>query len=178
MFLDQVKNARCHRGFCRERKVSREELLYLVQCARFTPSARNGQVLKYYLANEEETVASILALTRWAGALPELELPRKGAEPQAFVVICLDKNLTDSPAAFQRDVGIVAQTMFLAAGELGLNGCMIGSFAAASRIAISSEVWKVPTSVFSFCGGVALSAALYGTSISFSAWASTTWIKR
>ena len=62
--------------------------------------------------------------------LPELKLPREGAEPQAFVVICLDKNLTDSPAAFQRDVGIVAQTMFLAAGELGLNGCMIGSFEA------------------------------------------------
>ena len=32
--------------------------------------------------------------------------------------------------AFQRDVGIVAQTMFLAAEELGLNGCMIGSFEA------------------------------------------------
>lgn len=130
MFLDQVKKARSHRGFRRERKVRREELRYLVECARFTPSARNGQVLKYYLANEEETVASILALTRWAGALPELKLPREGAEPQAFVVICLDKNLTDSPAAFQRDVGIVAQTMFLAAEELGLNGCMIGSFEA------------------------------------------------
>ena len=31
---------------------------------------------------------------------------------------------------------------------------------AASRMAINSEVWNVPTSDFSFCGGVALSAAL------------------
>ena len=130
MFLDLVKQARSHRGFRQDRKVTRQELEHLVECARFTPAARNDQVLKYYLAEEPETVAAIQPLTKWAGALAELHLPRKGAEPVAYIVICLDGSLAENPAPYQRDVGIVAQTILLAAAEMGLNGCMIGSFAA------------------------------------------------
>lgn len=130
MFLDLVKQARSHRGFRQDRKVTRQELEHLVECARFTPAARNDQVLKYYLAEKPETVAAIQPLTKWAGALAELHLPRKGAEPVAYIVICLDGSLAENPAPYQRDVGIVAQTMLLAAVEMGLNGCMIGSFAA------------------------------------------------
>ena len=130
MFLDLVKQARSHRGFRQDRKVTRQELERLVECARFTPAARNDQVLKYYLAEKPETVAAIQPLTKWAGALAELHLPRKGEEPVAYIVICLDGNLAENPAPYQRDVGIVAQTMLLAAAEMGLNGCMIGSFAA------------------------------------------------
>lgn len=130
MFLDLVKQARSHRGFRQDRKVTRQELEHLVECARFTPAARNDQVLKYYLAEKPETVAAIQPLTKWAGALAELHLPRKGGEPVAYIVICLDGSLAENPAPYQRDVGIVAQTMLLAAAEMGLNGCMIGSFAA------------------------------------------------
>ena len=130
MFLDLVKQARSHRGFRQDRKMTRQELEHLVECARFTPAARNDQVLKYYLAEKPETVAAIQPLTKWAGALVELHLPRKGAEPVAYIVICLDGSLAENPAPYQRDVGIVAQTMLLAAAEMGLNGCMIGSFAA------------------------------------------------
>lgn len=130
MFLDLVKQARSHRGFRQDRKVTRQELEHLVECARFTPAARNDQVLKYYLAEKTETVAAIQPLTKWAGALAELHLPRKGGEPVAYIVICLDGSLAENPAPYQRDVGIVAQTMLLAAAEMGLNGCMIGSFAA------------------------------------------------
>lgn len=130
MFLDLVKQARSHRGFRQDRKVTRQELEHLVECARFTPAARNDQMLKYYLAEKPETVAAIQPLTKWAGALAELHLPRKGAEPVAYIVICLDGSLAENPAPYQRDVGIVAQTILLAAAEMGLNGCMIGSFAA------------------------------------------------
>ena len=130
MFLDLVKQARSHRGFRQDRKVTRQELEHLVECARFTPAARNDQVLKYYLAEKPETVAAIQPLTKWAGALAELHLPRKGAEPVAYIVICLDGSLAENPTPYQRDVGIEAQTMLLAAVEMGLNGCMIGSFAA------------------------------------------------
>lgn len=130
MFLDLVKQARSHRGFRQDRKVTRQELEHLVECARFTPAARNDQVLKYYLAEKPETVAVIQPLTKWAGALAELHLPRKGAEPVAYIVICLDGSLAENSAPYQRDVGIVAQTILLAAAEMGLNGCMIGSFAA------------------------------------------------
>ena len=130
MFLDLVKRARSVRGFREERKVTDEELRYLVKCARYTPSSRNAQVLKYRLVNTPEELQKVQPLTRWAGALRELNLPYPGTYPQAFVVICQDYRLSESANAFQKDVGIAAQTMLLAANDLGLGGCMIASFSA------------------------------------------------
>ena len=44
------------------------------------------------------------------------------------MVICQDTNLNPSIPRFQKDIGIVAQTMLLAAVEMGLGGCMIGNY--------------------------------------------------
>ena len=128
MILDLVTKSRSWRGYDENRKVTREELVSLVQCARLTPSSVNMQPLKYYLACDPETVAKIQPLTGWARALPELNLPHPGKRPTAFIVICQDLTISSSLARFQKDVGIVAQTMLLAATEMGLGGIMIGNF--------------------------------------------------
>ena len=57
-----------------------------------------------------------------------LHLPHEGKCSTGFIVICQDLNLRESIARYQKDVGIVAQTMILAAAEKGLGGCMIGNF--------------------------------------------------
>ena len=57
-----------------------------------------------------------------------MTLPHPGKEPAAFIVICQDADIDTNLSRYQRDVGIVAQTMLLRAAELGLGGCMIGSF--------------------------------------------------
>ena len=57
-----------------------------------------------------------------------MQLPHPGMCPTGFIVICQDLNLGASIPRYQKDVGIVAQTMLLAAAEKGLGGCMIGSF--------------------------------------------------
>ena len=88
------------------------------------------QPLRYYLAWEKEEVDRIQGLTKWAGALPQMELPHPGMRPTAFIVICQDTAVSASLAKFQKDVGIAAQTMLLAATEMGLGGCMIGNFQA------------------------------------------------
>lgn len=127
-FKDLVLKNRSYRGFDRSRKVTREELLEMVDCARLTASSVNQQPLKYYLAYDEETVAKIQAETYWARALPDMHLPHKGKEPTAFIVICQDTDLAPSTVRFQKDDGIVAQTILLAATDMGLGGCMIGNF--------------------------------------------------
>ena len=43
-------------------------------------------------------------------------------------MICQDTSIDANLSRFQRDVGIVAQTMLLTAVEMGLGGCMIGNF--------------------------------------------------
>ncbi len=130
-FKELVKANRSYRGYDESRKVSREELMELVDCARFAASSVNRQPFQYYLAWEPEDVAKIQAQTHWAKGLPDLELPHKGMYPTAFIVILQDTERFPATARYQRDVGIVAQTMLLAATEMGLGGCMIGFFSPA-----------------------------------------------
>jgi hypothetical protein len=56
--------------------------------------------------------------------LPELNLPLEGTEPNAFVVICTDKE----SRYVDMDLGIATQTMLLRAVEMGLNGVCIAAF--------------------------------------------------
>lgn len=131
-FSSLVRKNRSYRGFDESRSVTKGELMQMVDCARLSAASGNLQPLKYYLAWEKETAARIQPLTGWARGLPELALPHEGMRPTAFIVICQDRRIADSPARFQKDVGIAAQMILLAAAEMGLGGCMIGSFEAAA----------------------------------------------
>lgn len=128
MMKDLVRRSRSYRGYDETRKVTREELVELVECARLAPSSVNMQPLKYYLAWEPQAVATIQALTKWARALQPMQLPHPGHCPTAFIVICQDTAINPSLPRFQKDIGIAAQTMLLAATEMGLGGCMIGNY--------------------------------------------------
>lgn len=128
MFKDTVKKSRSWRGYDESRKVTRQELLELVDCARFAPSSVNRQPFVYYLANEEEQLKKIQPLTGWARGLPGRGLPYEGKRPTAFIVICQNTEWEADISRFQKDVGIVAQTMLLAATEMDLGGIMIGNF--------------------------------------------------
>ncbi len=131
-FKELVRKNRSYRGFDETRRIAREELIELAELARLCPSSVNKQPLKYHLACEKEVVDKIQKETKWARALPELDLPHQGMCPTAFIVICQDTRIDESLSRYQRDVGIVAQTMLLGAVDKGLGGCMIGNFGAAS----------------------------------------------
>ena len=114
---------RSTRGFDSSFKVRKDQLLSLVEAARLAPSAMNQQVLRYRLVTEEEAhlVLPHIGLGR---ALPELNLPLEGTEPNAFVVICTNKE----GRFVDMDLGIAAQTILLRAVEMGLNGVCIAAF--------------------------------------------------
>ena len=114
---------RSTRGFDTSFKVRKDQLMSLVEAARLAPSARNQQVLRYRLVTEEEAQL-LLPHIHLGGALPELNLPLKGFEPNAFVVICSDKE----GRYVDMDMGIASQTMLLRAVEMGLNGVCIAAF--------------------------------------------------
>lgn len=127
-FLEMVKKNRSYRGFDESRRISREELMEMVECARLTPSGANRQPLKYDLIWKAEEVGQVLPMTRWAAALPERHLPDPGKGPTAFIVLLQETAWVKEAAACQRDIGIAAQTLLLAATEKGLGGLMIGNF--------------------------------------------------
>ncbi len=129
MLKDLVLKNRSYRGYDQTHKISKEQLAEFVDFARLSPSSVNKQPFKYKLVFEGEELDKIREISQWAKGLPHLNLPYEGEQPTAFIVICLDEKIDDSVPRYQKDVGIVAQTMLLAATEAGLGGCMIGNFA-------------------------------------------------
>jgi nitroreductase len=111
------------RGYDHSFTVRYDQLVSLVEAARLAPSARNQQALRFRLVTAEE--AHLVAPhIRLGAALPELNLPFEGNEPQAFVVICATKE----GRFVDIDLGIATQTILLRAVEMGLNGVCIAAF--------------------------------------------------
>ena len=128
MFRELVEKNRSYRGYDESVRVSKDDLLEFVDLTRYVASSVNMQPLKYYICYEKEKVDALQKLTKWARALPELDLPYPGMRPTAFIVICQDTSINSNLNRFLRDIGAVAQTMLLAAVERGFGGCMIGNF--------------------------------------------------
>ena len=143
MIKELVKKSRSYRGYDESRKITREELLELVDCARFAPSSVNRQPFQYLLAYEQADLDRIQPLTGWARGLPQMKLPHAGKRPTAFIVICQNTDWDPDLDRYLRDVGIVAQTMLLAAAEKGLGGIMIGNFSSRKI----SEVMDLPENI-------------------------------
>ena len=121
--LSLLSKNRSTRGFDASFKVRKDQLLSLVEAARLAPSAMNQQALRYRLVTEEEA-SLVMPHIRLGTALPDLKLPLKGTEPNAFIVVCSTKE----GRFVDVDMGIATQTILLRAVEMGLNGVCIAAF--------------------------------------------------
>lgn len=127
-FRELLLANRSFRGYDETRRISREEMLELVELTRYAASSANRQPLKYYVSTEQEEVEKILTLTGWGAMLKPMKLPKDGKHPTAFVVICQDLDISRNLEQYRYDAGIAAEAMLLGATEKGLGGCMIGNF--------------------------------------------------
>lgn len=121
---------RSYRGYDKQRVVTQEELRRIINVNTRIPSARNQQCLRFRPVIAEEA-DKILPFIRLGGALPELHLPFKGTEPNAYIIIC---STVPEDRWVSIDLGISAQSMLLKATEMGLNGICIGAFNASMLV--------------------------------------------
>ena len=128
MLKDLLIASRSYRSFDESVKITNEMLADWVDHARYAPSSINLQMLKFISVTDASLCARVLENTRWAGKLKDIKLPPVGHAPVAYIVICANKNVTPAAESFDKDVGICAQTIMLAATEAGFGGCIIGSF--------------------------------------------------
>ena len=124
MIADLIKANRSHRRFQQDKPLTHETLRRFVELARLVPSAQNLQPLKYILSTSPKKIGSFFPCLAWAGYLKEWPGPAEGERPVAYIVILGDKEITEN---FGCDHGIAAQTILLAAVEMGLRGCTIGN---------------------------------------------------
>jgi nitroreductase len=124
MFKDLVTKNRSYRRFFEDRAISRQTLLELVDCARLAPSGGNRQALKFYISCEKDQNEKIYPTLVWAAYLKDWGGPPPGERPAGYVVLLQDESYK---AGSPLDPGIAAQTILLAAAEIGLGGCMIAN---------------------------------------------------
>ena len=115
---------RSFRRFHQDPPLDEPTLVELVKLARLCPSAANRQPLKYVISWEPERNAAIFPHLRWAAALAGWPGPAEDERPTGYIVILGDTRISRH---IEWDVGIVAQSMLLAATQRGLGGCMVGS---------------------------------------------------
>lgn len=123
-FLDLVKKSRSYRRFHQKIPVDKAHLLKMVEAARFSPSARNVQPIKYALYSTPEQCEAIFPTLAWAGYLTDWDGPGEGERPPAYIVQLHDTTISDR---YSCDHGITAQSILLQAVELGYGGCIIGA---------------------------------------------------
>ncbi|MBR1570780.1 MAG: nitroreductase family protein [Bacteroidales bacterium] len=115
---------RSFRGYDPSRRVTEEELQELVSVTSLVASGMNRQPLRYRLVTEADA-PKVLPLITLGAALPEEHLPRKGMEPQAFIVIC---SAVPEDRIVDIDLGFAGQSILLKATEKGLGGIFIMNF--------------------------------------------------
>ncbi len=128
--LELAQKNRSYRKFKEQEPVTTEQLRDFVNVARFAASSVNLQPLRYLLSNEKEKNQIIFAHTKWARLLKDYDGPGEGERPSAYIVVVQDKQLAANTERFLVDVGIVSQTILLAAVEKGFGGIMIRNFVA------------------------------------------------
>lgn len=116
---------RSYRRFDESKKIDACQLEKLVELCVYCASGRNMQPLKYRTVLSEDECGQVFPLLGWAGYLTEWHGPAEGERPVAYIVQCLDRNLTDNPMC---DEGIQLEALTLGAVSLGLGACIIKSF--------------------------------------------------
>lgn len=119
-----IKN-RSTRGYKNSFLVSEEVLKKIIGVNTKIASAKNAQTLRFKIVTKETGAETVLKNIKLGGMLPQLNLPLKGTEPNAFIIVC--SNAQES-RYIDIDLGISLQSMLLKAVEIGLNGIIICAF--------------------------------------------------
>ena len=127
MLKDLVYKNRSYRAFDESRPITEQDMRALIELARHVPSGMNKQPLRYRIVTASEELEKMYANTRYAAAL-RIKLPPEGQKPTGFIAILCDTEVGSPESLALKDCGIAAQTILLAATEMGFGGCMLGSF--------------------------------------------------
>ena len=119
---DAIMNRRTIRKFTQQ-KIDDEHLVKLVDCARMAAYGANLQPLKFAVINDERT-DKIFPLTKWAGYIPGYSF-EPDERPTAYIAILGDSEIKSNNMGV--DAGAAATNIMLAAYEMGIGTCWLGS---------------------------------------------------
>ncbi len=117
---------RTYRRFDQSRRIPEEVIEEIIESARLSSSARNGQQLTFAVVENAEKVEEIFPMTHFAGALPkELGTPKDGEHPVLYILLLTEAGAKDTWIPV--DAGIAAANMTMAAWYHGVGSCIMGA---------------------------------------------------
>ena len=122
--LEALKARRTIRLF-KQASVSSDDLRDMLDAARQTSCACNGQLLRYVVVKSSDDVKNVFEQTAWAGLVKPRRTPVWGVSaPAAFIAVVGPK---DANSMTYSDAGAAIQSMQMAAYEKGLGCCWLGA---------------------------------------------------
>ncbi len=121
---EALHKSRSYRRFYEDVAIPHEDLLTMADAARLSPSGKNIQPLKFFIAHTRGLNEKIFSTLAWAGYLTDWDGPESGERPAAYIIQLLDTSIASATIC---DEGITAQSILLQATELGYGGCIIAS---------------------------------------------------
>ena len=103
-----IRKNRSYRRFYEDYSIDFQTIKMLIDLARLSPSARNAQPIKYYVALDKATNEKIFETLAWAGYLNDWNGPEPGERPAAYIIMLGDTDITDN---YFCDHGIAAQSI-------------------------------------------------------------------
>lgn len=113
------------RRFDNSQPINHEDLVALVDLVRYCASGRNLQPLRYRIVDTASECESLFPALAWAGYYKDWDGPSPNERPVAYLVQCLDTDLTTNPMC---DEGLQLEAITLGAASKGIHGCIIKSF--------------------------------------------------
>ena len=125
MIIDNIKHTRSHRRFT-EKSIKEEEILEMLEGARFSASTKNAQILRYsYTIEKCQKLFSAVSL---GGLLKNEDKATLEERARGFILISAKKDITTPDSRLFFDVGIASQNIILIADELGYGACIVMSY--------------------------------------------------
>ena len=129
-FHKLVTEARSCRRFDASRELEPGFLRWLVDCVRICPCTANAQVMRYMTVQAPDKRAAMYDSLVWAAMLKDWDGPAESERPTGYVVFFGPTENGKLNTNTCIDIGIMGQTMQLAASSKGVDVCMFRSFKA------------------------------------------------
>ncbi|MBS7298859.1 MAG: nitroreductase family protein [Eubacteriales bacterium] len=122
--IDAIKSRRTVRKF-KQKPVNEADLRTIIDCGRLAPTGANLQPLKFTYVTDENIRKEMYPHLKYAGYTPDWD-PSFDECATAFIIIMNDTNIKPTEKS-ECDSGAAIMNMSLAATELGLDTCWLGS---------------------------------------------------
>ena len=139
MIIENIEHTRSHRRFT-EKKIIEEEILEMLEGARFSASTKNAQILRYSYAIDDEKCQKLFSAVSLGGLLKNENKATLEERARGFILISTKKDITFPDSKLYFDIGIATQNIILVADELGYGACIVMSY----NKKIFEEVLELP----------------------------------